>query len=75
MDIKRILVDMDPMSEEQPALTRAITLAKQFDASIELFLVVYNSSLMVEWFFDNEQLEKVKLAYLKTKQEKRYTSD
>ena len=68
MNIKRILVDMDPMSEQQPALTRAITLAKKFDASIELFLVVYNSSLMVEWFFDNEQLEKVKLAYIKTKQ-------
>ena len=68
MDIKHILVDMDPVNEQQPALTRAITLAKKFDASIELFLVVYNSSLMVEWFFDSEQLEKVKLAYLKTKQ-------
>lgn len=68
MDIKHILVDMDPMNDQQPALTRAIILAKKFNASIELFLVVYNSSLMVEWFFDNEQLEKVKLTYIKTQQ-------
>ena len=68
MNIKHILVDMDPTNDQQPALTRAISIAKRFNATIELFLVVYNSSLMVQWFYDEEQLEKVKQEYLKSKQ-------
>ena len=34
MGIKHILVDMDPMNEQQPALLKAISIAKRFNASI-----------------------------------------
>ncbi len=68
MNIKHILVDMDPTSDKQPALSRAIDLAKKFNASIELFLVVYNNSLMLQWFLEEEQLERMKQSYLQSKQ-------
>jgi universal stress protein E len=51
---------MDPTTKHQPALSRAIVLAKQFNASIELLLIVYNSGLMGQWFIDDERLEKIK---------------
>jgi len=54
--IKHILVVMDPLCAQQPALVRAISLAKQTSATIELFLVVYNRQLMKHWIFDAEQL-------------------
>lgn len=61
---KRILVDMDPTREEQPALQKAIYLASQLDASIELFLSTHNSSVTSNWFLDQEQLNAAKQAYL-----------
>lgn len=64
MKINHILVDMDPTNDVQPALSRAITLAKSFNASIELLLVVYNSSLMTQWFWNEKKLEDVKQHYL-----------
>ena len=68
MNINHILVDMDPTSDQQPALDKAITLAKRFNASIELFLVVYNSGIKNQWFLDSEQLEKIKQSYIKSQQ-------
>jgi universal stress protein E len=62
--IKKILVDLDPNREKQPALTRAIYLAKEFDATLTLFLVVYNRGLISNLFFDSEQLESAKKGYI-----------
>ena len=64
MEINHILVDMDPTKKEQPALSRAIGLAKKFNASIELLLIVYNSGLMSQWFIDDERLERIKQSYI-----------
>ncbi|MCW8832561.1 MAG: universal stress protein [Colwellia sp.] len=65
--IKHILVVMDPMREQQPALTRAISLAKLTSANIELFLVVYNKQLVSHWTFDAEQLALLRKDYLSSK--------
>jgi len=62
--IKHILVVMDPMCEHQPALTRAISLAKQTSATIELFLVTYNRQLVNHWTFDAEQLALLQKEYV-----------
>ena len=68
MKIQHILVIMDPTIDEQPALSRAIELAKRFDASIELFLVVYHSGLAPKWFNQEHPQEQIINNYLKTKQ-------
>lgn len=62
--IKKILVDLDPTREQQPALHRAIYLAKEFDATLTLFLVTYNRGLVSNLFFDSEQLEAAKKGYV-----------
>ncbi len=66
-EIKHILVVMDPMCEQQPALARAISLAKQTFATIELFLVAYNRQLVSHWTFDNEQLVNLQKEYVAAK--------
>ncbi len=65
--IKKILVDLDPTREEQPALDRGIYLAKQYGASVTLFLAAYNRSLVSNIFFDSEQLDAAKQGYLNSK--------
>lgn len=62
--IKHILVVMDPMCEQQPALARAISLAKQTSATIELFLVAYSRQLVNHWTFNPEQLALLQKEYL-----------
>lgn len=62
--IRKILVDLDPTRELQPALDRAIYLAKEFDAALTLFLVAYNRGLISNLFFNSEQLEAAKQGYL-----------
>ncbi len=62
--IKKILVCLDPTREEQPAIDKAIYLAKSYGASIELFLVVYNRSLIANNFFDALSLKRAKLGYI-----------
>jgi universal stress protein E len=66
-EIKHILVVMDPMCEQQPALARAISIAKQTSATIELFLVAYNRQLVNHWIFDAEQLALLQKEYLASK--------
>ena len=58
---------MDPTRSEQPALTRAIMLGREFDASVELFLVDYHTGLMRNWFYDEAHLEKLKDSFLASK--------
>jgi len=62
--LKRILVDLDPMHEEQPALQKALYLAKQCDAELCLFLVAYNRGLVSSLFFGDAELEAAKQGYL-----------
>ena len=68
MKIQHILVIMDPTIDEQPALFKAIEVAKRFDASIELFLVVYHGGLAPKWFNQEHPQEQIISNYLKTKQ-------
>jgi len=63
-EINHILVVMDPMCDQQPALTRAISLAKQTSATIELFLVAYNRQLVNHWIFDTMQLALLQKEYV-----------
>lgn len=65
--IKKILVDLDPNNEEQPALMRAIYLAKQYGATLTLFLVAYNRGLVSNLFFDTAQLDAAKQGYINSK--------
>jgi universal stress protein E len=62
--IKKILIDLDPTKEKQPALERGIYLAKKYEASLTLFLVVYNRGLVASLFFDSEQLEAAKTGFV-----------
>ena len=62
--IKKILVDLDPTRESQPALDRGIYLAKELNATLTLFLVTYNRGLVSNLFFNSEQLEAAKKGYL-----------
>ena len=68
MKIHHILVIMDPTIDEQPALFKAIEVAKRFDASIELFLVVHHSALTPKWFSPEHSQAQIITKYLKTKQ-------
>lgn len=65
--IKKILVDLDPTKDKQPALERGIYLAKKYDASLTLFLAVYNRGLVTSLFFDSEQLDAAKKGFINTK--------
>jgi|GEM_PF-872124 len=62
--INKILVCLDPNNDEQPALDRAIYLAKAYDASLELLLVVYNRALLTNLFFNKDELEAAKQGYI-----------
>jgi len=62
--IKKILVDLDPTKEEQPALKRGIYLAQKYRAKLTLFLVAYNRGLVSNLFFDSEQLEAAKQGFM-----------
>ncbi|WDE14316.1 universal stress protein [Thalassomonas haliotis] len=68
MKINHILVIMDPTIEQQPALLKAISLAKKCNAAIELFLVVHHSALAPNWLNREHPQEHVIAEYLKTKQ-------
>ncbi len=56
--ISRILVAADPTAEEQPALGRALGLARLLDAGVNVFACVYDQYISGEHFFDNHGLEK-----------------
>ncbi|MCO7223414.1 universal stress protein [Pleionea sp. CnH1-48] len=67
MKIKHILVDIDPTKDSQPALTKAIALAKAYDASIELLLVAHEEGFLSQVFLGEEQRELARLHYMETK--------
>lgn len=65
--IKYILVVMDPASDHQPALVQAIKISKKTSATIELFVVAYNSDFVSHWNFNQEQLAALQQEYVATK--------
>lgn len=64
--LNKIIVCLDPLRDQQPALEKGILLAKTYQAKLELLLVVYNRSLVTNHFFSSEELEKAKLNYIES---------
>lgn len=58
--MRRILVVVDPESEQQPALERAAWYAKRAGATLELFICDYDQSLAADPFLDSASLEKAR---------------
>lgn len=60
LDSKHILVIVDPMVPDQPAIERAVWLAKSSGTSLELFACDYDQYLAGERFFDTKALDKAR---------------
>ena len=58
---------MDSSSDHQAALVQAIKIAEKTAASIELFLVAYNSQCVSHWNLEQAQLDDLKNEYLASK--------
>ena len=56
--IKKILVDIDPDKQEQPALSKALHFAKQQPITIKLLSCLYYSSVVASHFLNPKQLDK-----------------
>jgi len=61
---RRILVIVDPTSEAQPALERAVWLAERLGATVELFVCDYDQHLAGGRFYDAGSLEAARKAVL-----------
>ena len=62
--VSKILVVVDPTSEQQPALQRAADIARRANAELELFICQYDQYLSGERFFDSVGLQKARDALL-----------
>ena len=62
--VKKILVCLDPMHDRQPSLDKAIYLAKSYQASIDLLLVVYNRSVIGNLFFNSQEQQAAMQGYI-----------
>ncbi|HEY5623603.1 MAG TPA: universal stress protein [Gammaproteobacteria bacterium] len=56
----RLLVIVDPTSESQPAVERAIWLAKTLEAGIELYVCDYDQVLLSDQSFSSDDVERAK---------------
>lgn len=65
--IDNILVIMDASTEYQASLVQAIKIAKQTSATIDLFLVAYNTDFISHFGLNQTQLDSAKKEYLATK--------
>ncbi len=63
-EYQHILVALDPKQEEQVALTRAILLAKQWQAKLTLFCCEFNPGLVAKNFLEPDMLEKAENALI-----------
>jgi universal stress protein E len=54
--LDRILAVLDPTTESQPALAKAVMLARRCDAALELFICDFDPSLSGQPFFDTDKL-------------------
>lgn len=65
MDLRQLLVVIDPTTEgRQPALERAVWVAKKHNAALELFICDYNSQLDGGLFFSGAAQEKARASLL-----------
>ncbi len=58
--LDRILVVLDPTTELQPALSKAATLARRCEATLELFICDFDPSLSGQPFFDTDKLRQLR---------------
>ena len=65
-----LLVVVDSTEGDMAVVTRAIELARQLGASIELFACVYDAYIAGERFFDSPDLDKAKMTRLAAEQER-----
>lgn len=68
--IKRILVDIDPDKQDQPALSKALHFANQQPLTIKLLSCLYYPSVVASNLLNSEQLEKTQAEILKKNQAK-----
>ncbi len=69
MKLQRLLVVIDPSQQEQPALQRAVWLARQTGASLELLLCEYQSALEHGGLFSADASDQARTALLQERQE------
>jgi universal stress protein E len=62
--LDRILAVFDPTSEAQPALGKAASLAREFGATLELFICDFDPSLSGQPFFDTDKLRELREEFL-----------
>jgi universal stress protein E len=65
--IENILVVMDPASDHQAALVQAIKIAKKTSATLELFVVAFNSDFVSHWNLNQEQISGLQQEYVASK--------
>jgi universal stress protein E len=62
--LDRILAVIDPTADAQPALDKAKLLARQFDATLELFICDFDPSLSGQPFFDTDKLRELREEFI-----------
>tara|TARA_R110002153_G_scaffold6556_21_gene30108 strand:+ start:20235 stop:21191 length:957 start_codon:yes stop_codon:yes gene_type:complete len=68
--IRKILVDIDPDKQEQPALSKALHFAKQQPIIIKLLSCLYYPSVVASNLLSSKQLQKTQLEIIKKHQGK-----
>jgi universal stress protein E len=68
--IKKILVNIDPDNQEQPALDKALQFAKRTPITIKLVSCLYYPSILASNLLSPKQLELTQIALLKMNQDK-----
>ena len=61
---RRILVIVDPTSDAQPAVERAVWLAERLGATVELFICDYEQHLAGQRFYDSDSLQTAREALI-----------
>ncbi len=64
--ISKILAVVDPTAKDQPAVGRAVWLAKSSGAELELLICYYNEYLSGDRLFDSPSLEKARLEVIQS---------
>ena len=66
--IKKILVDIDPDKQDQPALSKALHFAKQQPITIKLLSCLYYPSVLASHFLTPKQREKTQAVIIQINQ-------
>ena len=62
--LDRILAILDPTADEQPALRKALFLARKAEALLELFVTDFDPSLSGQPFFDTDKLRQLREEFI-----------